>query len=915
MSYPNIFRQTQELLLNSLLINESIMRTTLSILVLLLSLPTLAQNRYIEEWQQIDSLTVQGQSQTALEKIIRIYDQAKAANQADQFVKASLCRMAVESSFQEDYYEKSIQRTLAEIQTAKAPVKQILHSIVAELYWKYFQNNRWGMSKRSETSNFSPEDLKTWDLRKIVAACMDNYASALTEKELLKTTPLSTYTEILIKQDQSEKFRSTLFDFLAHRAIDFYSSSDAGLTKPAATFLVDQANYFSSVGEFTAQTISSPDAFSFEFQSIKLFQEVLRLHQNEVDPTALIDADLERLSFIHQKSTLPEKDSLYMKALTRLENQFQNHSSSTEIAYQIALQLSADNQQPTHYSNKNAAETDIPEGSKWNKKKAVEICEAAIRRFPDSFGANNCRSLIEQIKQPSLSITTEYASIAGKPSLALVNYQNISKVYFRLLRKNSDVRSRLQESEPEDLMKQYLSMKPELSWEQVLPDNGDCQNHSVEVKIPALTFGYYVLLASPDASFPAKSALLTSNNFWVSNISFVNQNENTEGNNKILVLHRESGHPLAGVKVLVLYRDYNSNTRKIDYNAGDTIVSNQLGLVNIPPKADVKRRNNHYYLKFISKEDQFISEDYFSSYSTKIEETKSIIRTQFFTDRAIYRPGQTIYFKGIVLEKRGNKETIKTEMYIDIVLYDTNHRVISKQRLTTNDFGSFSGSFVAPQGVLTGNLDVWCESGSISVRVEEYKRPKFDVSFEPIKGSYKLGEPISVKGKAAAYAGSTISDAKVQYRVVRRTRFPYWWGWRNRPGSADMEITHGEIQTGNDGMFTINFTAIPDLSVDRKTDPYFSYTVYADVTDSNGETHSKETNVLVGYKALLVNTNLNDDVNLEKGFQFSLSTTNLNDQNEKASGEIAIYKLQNPESVLFARKWEKPDRFVLTKEE
>jgi len=889
------------------------MRTTFSILILLISLTTLAQNKYAEEWQQIDSLTAQGKSQSALEHIIRIYDQAKAANQADQFVKASLCRMAVESSFQEDYYEKNIQRTLSEIQTAKAPVKQILHSIVAELYWKYYQQHRWEIGQRSVTSNFLPDDLKTWDLRKIVAACMDNYASALTEKELLKTTPLSAYTEILIKQEESEKFRPTLFDFLAHRAIDFYSSSDAGLTKPAESFLVDQPAYFAAVTQFATQAISSPDAFSFEFQSIKLFQEVLRLHQNDADPTALIDADLERLSFVHQKSTLPEKDSLYMKALTRLENQFQNHSSSTEIAYKIALQLSADDQQPTHYRNKNAAVTDIPEGSKWNKKKAIEICEAAIRRFPDSFGANNCRSLIEQIKQPSLSITTEYASIAGKPSRVLVNYQNISKVYFRLLKIDYEENREILENDRNIRLGKYRDKKAELSWEQELPDDGDCRSYSVEVKIPAQAFGHYVLLASSDASFPTKSACVSSSDIWISDISYLCKKD--KQNDEITVLHRESGQPLAGVKVQVFYQNYNSSSRKYNYITGDTFVSNQDGIVSIPPSSKNIQKDRPFRMTFQTKEDQLITEDIYSWNSYSEEKPKPIILTQFFTDRAIYRPGQTIYFKGIVLEKEGGKVSIQPGIYTDIILYDTNNKVISKQTLLTNDFGSFSGSFIAPQGVLNGNMRIWSKHGEVSVRVEEYKRPKFEVSFEPVKGSYKLGESVSVKGKAAAYAGSTISDAKVQYRVVRQAHFPYWWGWRNSPNSADMEITHGETQTGNDGLFTVNFTAIPDLSVDRKTDPYFSYTVYADVTDSNGETHSSETSVSVGYKALLVTTNLTDEVNLEKGFGFSLTTTNLNNEKEKASGKIAIYKLQKPESVLFARKWEKPDRFVLTKEE
>lgn len=891
------------------------MKTIFSISFLLVSIISMSQNQFSKEWQQVDSISNLGQTQSALDIVNRIYDQTKASNQADQFVKASLYRMKLEADFQEDYLENSIERTQLEVQSAKAPVKQILHSIVAELYWRYYQNNRWKIHERSETSNFLPDELKTWDLKKIVSACMENYAASLSDKDLLKNTALSSYSEILIKQDDSEKFRPTLFDFLAHRAIDFYSSSDAGLTKPAITFLMDNADFFGTSTEFAVQKISSPDAFSFEFQVLKLYQEVVNLHLNDNDPTALIDVDLERLSFVYSKSTLPEKDSLYLAALYQLENQYLNLPSSTEVAYQIAVQLNNDNEQEViPYKGGSTTNQVVSEKNKWDKKQALEICQAAIKRFPDSFGAKNCRSLIESIKQPSLSITTSYATIIGKPSLALVSYQNVSKIYFRLLKTDPKTEREHLQKDAEIRLEKYRNIKPETSWEQALPDDGDYRNHSAEIKLPAMSRGFYVLLASSDPTFPSKSAMVTANSFWASNISYISRNDR-KGNNEIVVLHRDSGLPLSGVKVQPFYRDYNSIARKFDNNAGEIYVSDQSGMVKIPPQND-NRRHNQYYLVFKSKDDQLITESYFSSYSYQENEPQAFVQTQFFTDRAIYRPGQTIYFKGIVLERKGEDVKIKTRFKTEVTFTDANGQVVSKINLTTNEFGSFAGSFAAPQGSLTGTMRINCQSGGISVQVEEYKRPKFEVTFEPVKGSYKLGEMITTKGKAMAYAGSTVSDAKVIYRVVRRAHFPYyWWNWRGMPRSAEMEITNGETVTGSDGSFSVTFKAIPDLSLDHKSNPVFSYTIYADVADVNGESHSAETAVSVGYKALLIKTDLADDVNLEKGFQFSLSTTNLNGEKEAASGNITISKLRKPNQVLYSRKWERPDKVTMTKSE
>ena len=891
------------------------MKTIFSLFILFLSLTALPQKLYQIEWKQVDSLAGIGQAQSALDLVTRLYDQTKAANQAEQFLKASLYRMKLEADFQEDTYEKSIARTQLEIKSAQAPVKQILHSILAELYWRYYQNNRWRILNRSETADFDLEDIKTWDLKKLVTTCMDNYALSLTDKELLKNTSVSSYTEILVKEKDSEKFRPTLFDFLAQRAIYFYTISDAGLTKPAATFTMDNPGLFEPSSAFVSLSLSSPDTLSFEFQALQLYQEIVRLHVKDTDPTALIDAELERLNYVHEKSILTEKDSLYLAALYQLESRFKNHPSSTEVAFMIANELNRGNVGFVPYLDDEQIGIPVPhdDKNKWDKRKAVEICEAAISRFPESFGAKNCRALIESIKRPSISLTTEYVFPASKPSRALVRYKSISHLYFRLVKTDPGTERDMQQDESSVKIAKYLGMKAVRTWEQPLPLEGDFRNHTAEIRIPSLKTGFYVLLTSNDSLFPAKSENLICNHFWVSNISYISRREQ-DGTNEVMVLQRESGQPLAGVKVQAYYPAYNSTRRRYEDQAGDVFTTGKSGIIRIAPKNDNHRTHN-FYLVLTSKGDQLITDSYFTTYSYRNAESVSVVQTHFFTDRAIYRPGQTIYFKGIVLDKKGDEVSVKTAFSTLVTFYDANWQVISKQQLTTNDFGSFSGSFTAPQGVLTGQMTISCPSGSVVVKVEEYKRPKFEVTFEAVKGSYKLGETITATGKASAYAGSSVSDAKVTYRVVRQARFPFWWGWRAKPTSVEMEITNGVTSTANDGTFTISFKAIPDLSVDPKTDPVFTYSVYADVADMNGESHSSETGISVGYKALLVKTDLGDDINLEKDFQFSLTTTNLNGEKEPASGTISIAKLRKPDQVLFTRKWAQPDTLLLPKEE
>ena len=137
------------------------MKRIISFIFLIFSLVATSQNRYASDWQKVDSLSNLGQPQTALEIVNRIYNATKASKLTDQFIKATIYRMKLEADFQEDFYKTAIERTKSEIQQAKSPEKQILNSVLAELYWRYFQNNRWNILNRSETSGFLPDDMAT----------------------------------------------------------------------------------------------------------------------------------------------------------------------------------------------------------------------------------------------------------------------------------------------------------------------------------------------------------------------------------------------------------------------------------------------------------------------------------------------------------------------------------------------------------------------------------------------------------------------------------------------------------------------------------------------------------------------------------------------------------------------------------
>ena len=254
-----------------------------------------------------------------------------------------------------------------------------------------------------------------------------------------------------------------------------------------------------------------------------------------------------------------------------------------------------------------------------------------------------------------------------------------------------------------------------------------------------------------------------------------------------------------------------------------------------------------------------------------------------------------------------------------IYLKNANDEFIDSMKVKTNDYGSFSGKFQLPKSGLNGDFTLFMKDnkGSTNISVEEYKRPKFYVDYEKLKETYKVNDKIKITGFAKAYAGNDIDNATVKYRVVRQPRFIYdWFFWRwCQPPTREMEIAHGNIKTGKDGKFEIEFTAIPDLTIDKKFDPVFDYRVYADVTDINGETRSAESIVSVSYKSLLLDMTIPEKLALDSFKNIAISTTNMAGEFQQANITVTISKLKEEKRLIRSRYWQRPDQFVMSKEE
>ena len=863
---------------------------------------TMAQNNnnYQDDWKKVESFDKDGLPKSALEIVEAIHSKAKKANNTNQITKALIYKAKYLLVLEENAQLNIIKEFKKEITNSKFPSKNILESILANLYWQYFQQHRWQFYNRTKTAEkVDKEDFRTWDLETLFAEIHFYYQKSLDNGLLAQQTDLTKFNDILEQSGDSKIYRPTLFDFLSHNALAFYKTSETSITKPAYAFEIDSPDYLKDHQQFSLLKLETKDSLSLQFHALKIYQNLINFHKRDKKPDALIEVNIERLKFVYEHAIYNNKQELLLTTLLSEKEKHQRFPAVTLYNYEIADLYKT--QAATYIAKEN-------ETHRWTLQKALEICDDAISKHPESRGANNCAYLKEQILDPNInSITLESYIPINKPSKLLINYKNLDQVYFRVLKIN---RSELKFFNKLYQSKEKISFLNKLStvtsWNSKLIDEKDYQNHTIEINVPVLPQGSYMIVGSTSKDLSVNTSF-SFGNLQVTDLTLVESKTNKA--TKFQVIDRTNGTPITNASIkLSSDRGRNQLNKKLSTNdKGEAFFTQEGYYYNV--LATVTKGEDTAYFNGL----------YLNHYGGDSEPDNTTRYTTFlFTDRSIYRPGQTVYFKGIMMSSAGNeKHKVVANRATFAKLIDMNGQEVKLLNFTTNEYGSFAGEFILPSSGLTGNYTIQTDSyNSTYISVEEYKRPKFETKFNPVTETYKVNDSIHLTGTATAYAGSNITDAKVVYRVYRQVQYPRWCYWFPSYGSEEQEITHGETKTNDNGEYKITFAALPDKSVSKENQPTFTYKVTADVTDINGETRSTTTYVNVGYHALIASLNISSEIDKTKKDQvLSVSTRNLNGELVENSGNIAIFKLQAPECPLRVRPWKAPDYKSSTKEE
>ncbi len=830
-------------------------------------------------WRQVREAEEKGQPRTALELIQPIIAGAIQDQAWAEAAKAIGRRIALETRIEGGRPEAAITRLAAELTRSPDALRPIFHTLLGNAYWSYFRRNQWRFAQRTATATAPGSDFTTWDLRRLFEEIDGHFQSALANDAILKATPIGDFDGLLEKGTAPDSLRPSLHDFLAHEALDFYAAGEQGLARPEDAFAPSaDSPMLGSRDEFVRwqPVVPSSETNAPTVRAIRLYQDLLRHHLANRDPGALILVDVDRLNWAHRAASGPGKDIRHADALVALGDRWAEHELSAHARQTAARAF--------HRLGR--------------FRDAHRLARQALDTYPNSVWTRDSLDLIAEIEASSLSIATERSWANPWPTID-VDYRNLTKVWFRAIRVDWEQFLDRKYYRPERLNRaqrlEILARPTALEWSADLPATPDYRQRQQSLLAPTtLAPGFYFIFASEQPGFPEAANQLSVATVWVSELALVTgtTDDGLEG----FVLDANSGEPKPGATVEAWYLAPGGERRPLPPQATDA-----LGSFRFPqPSAD----RGHQVRATLGTQQISITPDIW--WRTNDDDVRARDQTLILTDRAIYRPGQAIQYKGIAFHLDDAKVSyqLRPGGEVTVVFRDANHQEIARRPHRASDLGSFSGSFTAPRDRLPGQMSIEVEGEEgedVWFNVEEYKRPKFQVILDPPKQAPSLNASVTWTGRALAYTGAAIDHAQVTWRVRRQTVLPVWWGYfRPGPGpgmETDQEIAHGIAETAADGSFQFRFRALADPAALEADEPTFHFQIHVDITDPAGETRTAEQTVRIGYSAIALHLEASEWQVADQPVAVRISSKTLQGDPQATQGTLKIHRLEQPTLV------------------
>lgn len=737
-------------------------------------MPLWAQS-YGSLWKQVEEAQKKSLPQTVVKLADEIYRKGERERNVPQMLKACICREAYQERLTPDSLYAGLQKLERWAQTENdASCRAVLYSLLAGEYMDYLKSNRYAASLRTELDEDTPSsDIREWSQGQFIRR-IDEYSQAsLQGRDALSAISAEAYVPFVELEEDSRFYAHSLYDLLARRAIDVYSAFDG----------------------FDADSL-------MRARIEAVYRDRLQAYAGRAEmEDALLLTTLDYWQWKCDHARSGEEHGLEDKYLAQIDSLIAA-CGSREVCAEAYIR-----------------KAELLKASTYKRyAEAVKVCDEGIARYPRYKRTNKLKNIRENLLQPYVHLTFPSLAYPGDTLEVKASYRNLPGFTLNLYRLD------LKEPPLElgDLDEDYYS-KHGTKVVAVHHDGGPQTDDRIflytdttlAVSLPDRP-GVYLLQAVPDVrEARTDEGFLALSRLTVLSLPL------PDGKREFCVLDAQSGWPVKGAEIAFYSYYYKNEKREL---LGE-VVTGEEGRAVLDWNADMR-----FYKAAVSDDVYMPLQNLYrgSSYLTGDGDTPQE-RLSLLTDRSIYRPGQTVYVKGIAYRQQADEARVLEGRTYELRLLDANRKELAKQEVRTNDFGSFTADFTLPSACLNGNFTVDVQGQAFTtIRVEEYKRPTFAVTVHPLEEAYCLGDTVHLTGKVKTFNGVAVQDVDLAY-VVRCSGGLRRWPVKWKPVVSDT------IRLDAEGNFSF-----PVVMKGAEADALFTdFRAELTVTDGSGETQTE----------------------------------------------------------------------------
>ena len=844
------------------------------------SLFTKSPATFNELWAEVKALENKNKTNEAYKKVKEILAKAKKEKNYPQIIKTYIYSLDYQNTTVDDGFFPELEKMEKEISDFPEADKAVMHSVLGQIYMNYLRREYFAISKRTDVE-VKDGNVKTYSTKQLLRTAKSHFMESIKPESVLKEKKIADYQDILSGLHPDEELWPSLYDLVLNRALDEFFENDISRYEVFDDeFDFNNEKLLSGKDEFLSLKFSGKELEnSAAYQAFLIHQKLLKAN-SDGDNNILVYNDLKRLSHYYGLSTSEDKDFLYLNTMLDMEQAQKDTAALIKIKWQIAKFYEIQKQ----------------------KVKAHKKAEEILALNPNY---NNAKYLIQNIENPGVNFSGENFVPSTQEIVLKLTHQNTDKIYIRFGKISKKFYDTPEYNRENYLEKFSKAMTETKTFIHSVTKNPDYTSSKSEYNLPCPKLGYYAVLISTDKDFKKDNVLYKF--LQVTDLITVTAKNPENAETVVKVLDRVSGLPVEGATVKALGEEYKNG--KWVYNLYGEKISDKKGDC-VFKKDEIKFQG--YNLFFTAEK----GGDFLDKKRLNISSTSKPYETlhlKIFTDRAIYRPGQTVKFKIVGYSKNGNNAQVIENKEVTISVLDINRQKVYNKALTLNEYGSADDSFELPTSAVLGNYTFRATEFVCShdFSVEEYKRPTFEIFTKENDKQIALNQEVIVKGNALSYSGVKIQDAKVKYEVVRIPKFYGWWFFGYN--LQEKSVANGEVKTDENGEFEIKFPAKPDKSLPEDLNLVFTYKVKIDVTDINGETQSTTHYETVGYAGIFMSRVLSSDLYFKGKDNFcdlEISAYNASYVPVECDVEVIVKKLKNfdkplPDNDLYELEEEK----------